>query len=132
VFQGRFKDQIVQEERYLLTLCRYVALNPVRAHLVKRPEDWRWSSYAATIGVRLAPGFLAVRPLLAQFGEGQTALLQTRFAKYVTGERDEEYFDERIRSGERVFGDGDFKARLGAPRGAASDPPTAAECTRIA
>ena len=44
VFQGRYKDQIVQREGYLLTLSRYVVMNPVRAQLVVHPGDWRWSS----------------------------------------------------------------------------------------
>ena len=52
VFQGRFKDQIVQQEGYLQALCRYIALNPVRAGLVDSPDNWEWSSYAATTGLR--------------------------------------------------------------------------------
>jgi putative transposase len=39
VFQGRFKAQIVQRDGYALALSRYVALNPVRARLVERPEQ---------------------------------------------------------------------------------------------
>ena len=39
LFQGRFKGFLVEKESYLLTLIRYVALNPVRADMVKRPED---------------------------------------------------------------------------------------------
>jgi putative transposase len=50
-FQGRFKDQIVQRERYLLALLRYIALNPVRAGLAPRPEEWDWSSYRALAGL---------------------------------------------------------------------------------
>ena len=44
VFQGRFKDQIVDEDAYMLTLSRYVAMNPVRAGLATSPEDWPWGS----------------------------------------------------------------------------------------
>jgi REP element-mobilizing transposase RayT len=33
VFQARFHSQVVQDDRYLLTVCRYVVLNPVRARL---------------------------------------------------------------------------------------------------
>ncbi len=57
VFQGRFKDQIVQRQDYLLTLGRYIVLNPVRAGLVTRPEQWQWSSYAGTVGLAPAPAF---------------------------------------------------------------------------
>lgn len=45
LFQGRYKAFIVDKERYLLELGRYIHLNPVRAGVVRRPEDFRWSSY---------------------------------------------------------------------------------------
>ena len=56
LFQGRFKAILVERESYLLELCRYVVLNPVRARMVADPGDWPWSSYRATvaIGRRLA------------------------------------------------------------------------------
>ena len=44
VYQGRFKGVPVQGDRHLLTAIRYVEQNPLRAALVKRPQDWRWSS----------------------------------------------------------------------------------------
>ena len=45
VFQGRFRAVLVEGQGHWLELSRYVHLNPVRAGLVRRPEDWRWSSY---------------------------------------------------------------------------------------
>jgi len=50
LFQGRYKAILVDKDNYLLELCRYVALNPVRAKIVKDPKDWRWSAYQATTG----------------------------------------------------------------------------------
>jgi putative transposase len=44
VYQGRFKSFPVQDEEYFLTVCRYVERNALRANLVQRAEDWRWSS----------------------------------------------------------------------------------------
>ena len=44
IYQGRFKSFPVQEDDHLLTLCRYVERNPLRADLVERAENWRWSS----------------------------------------------------------------------------------------
>lgn len=44
LFQGRFKSYLVDRERYLLALVRYIHLNPVRAGMVARPETYRWSS----------------------------------------------------------------------------------------
>jgi REP element-mobilizing transposase RayT len=45
LFQGRFKGIIVDKDAYLVTLSRYIHLNPVRANLVDRPENGRWTSY---------------------------------------------------------------------------------------
>lgn len=45
LFQGRYKAFIVDKENYLLELSRYIHLNPVRAGIVQRPEDYNWSSY---------------------------------------------------------------------------------------
>ncbi len=47
LFEGRFKASLVQSNRYLLTCCRYIELNPVRAGLVADPADYVWSSYRA-------------------------------------------------------------------------------------
>jgi REP-associated tyrosine transposase len=44
LYQGRFKSFVVQQDDYLLTVCRYVERNALRANLVKRAENWRWSS----------------------------------------------------------------------------------------
>jgi putative transposase len=44
LYQGRFKAFPVQSDEHLLTVLRYVERNAVRANLVKRAEDWRWSS----------------------------------------------------------------------------------------
>lgn len=45
LWESRYKSSAIQTEKYLLACCRYVELNPVRARLVARPEDYRWSSY---------------------------------------------------------------------------------------
>jgi len=44
LFQGRFKALLVEKDSYLLELARYIHLNPVRAKLAQRPEDYPWSS----------------------------------------------------------------------------------------
>ena|SRR5579862_804829 len=44
VYQGRYKSIPVQSDRHFLTLCLYVERNPVRAGLVRRADDWAWSS----------------------------------------------------------------------------------------
>jgi putative transposase len=44
LYQGRFKSFVIQSDHHFLTVCRYVEANPLRAGLVSRAEDWRWSS----------------------------------------------------------------------------------------
>jgi len=114
VFQGRFKEQIVQRQDYLLALCRYIAMNPVRAGLVSRPEDWKWSSYATTIGIGPAQPFVASTIVLRQFGDDELSDLQSKFAKFVTASALEDFVDARIRSNEDILGDATFKRSLNA------------------
>ena len=45
LLQGRFKGIIVDKDEYLVTLSRYIHLNPVRADIVQKPEEYRWTSY---------------------------------------------------------------------------------------
>jgi putative transposase len=45
LWEGRYKSCLVQEEAYLLTCQRYIELNPVRAGMVRHPEEYCWSSY---------------------------------------------------------------------------------------
>ncbi|TSC95364.1 MAG: hypothetical protein Athens101410_614 [Parcubacteria group bacterium Athens1014_10] len=71
LFQGRYKAILVDKDSYLLSLCRYVVLNPLRAGLVKWPQDWRWSSYMAIIGEVKKPCFLTVDWILFQFGSNK-------------------------------------------------------------
>lgn len=85
LFQGRFKAIVVDRESYLLKLARYVVLNPVRAGLVARPEEWPWSSYRATAGLPASEesGFLTTSWLLGQFSPDETTARQ-RYLDFVS------------------------------------------------
>jgi putative transposase len=58
LLQGRFKAILVDRDAYLLEVCRYVDLNPVRAALVDAVADWRWSSYRSHVGLAEGPAWL--------------------------------------------------------------------------
>ena len=47
LWEGRFRSCLTQTEDYVLACYRYIELNPVRAGMVTRPQDYRWSSYHA-------------------------------------------------------------------------------------
>lgn len=55
LWEGRFKSCLVDSDRHLLTVYRYIELNPVRAAMVAAPEDHRWSSVHAHLGHRPNP-----------------------------------------------------------------------------
>jgi putative transposase len=89
LFQGRYKAIIVEKEGYLLELCRYVVLNPVRAQMVTQPRAWRWSSYRATAGVEEVPPWLTVDWILGQFAQTR-GRAQGEYAQFVAeGHRQE-------------------------------------------
>jgi putative transposase len=67
VFQSRFHTTLVTGEAHLFEALRYVVLNPVRGAIAERPDDWRWSSYRATVGVNRSPGWLQSARVLALF-----------------------------------------------------------------
>ena len=70
VLQGRFKAIIVDRDNYLLELCRYVVLNPVRAKTTRKADTYQWSSYQATAG-------LANTPPLSDSGLAALAIRET-------------------------------------------------------
>ena len=74
LFQGRFASVVLDEE-HLMQAARTMALNPVRARLVQRPQDWAWSSLRAHLDGR-DDGLVTVAPLLERLGH-VTALVDT-------------------------------------------------------
>jgi putative transposase len=75
LFQGRFGSAAMDED-HLMAAFRYVALNPVKAGLVKDPADWPWSSAGAHIARRSTP-YVDVEPALSRIGD---------FAAFLAGE----------------------------------------------
>lgn len=83
LFQGRYKAILVDKDPYLLELARYVVLNPVRAKgMVRRLEDWPWSSYWAMVGAVPKPDWLTTDWLLSQFGKRRNIAMK-RYRQFV-------------------------------------------------
>lgn len=69
LFQGRFYSNQVDKESYFLEVTRYIHLNPFRAHLVLRAEDYPWSSYRIYLGLEEDPwGLVKRETILSLFG----------------------------------------------------------------
>lgn len=82
LFQGRYKAIIVEKDNHLMSLCRYAVLNPVRVGLIERPEQWRWSSYRATIGLVKRGSFLTIDWILSQF-DGRKRVAMEKYKRFV-------------------------------------------------
>ena len=81
LWQGRFSS-VAMDEEHLFGALRYVAFNPVRARLVDRAQDWRWSSAAAHIAGK-SNRFVDVAPALERVGDF-TAFLGEPFDEAMT------------------------------------------------
>jgi putative transposase len=102
------------DEAHLMTAARYVALNPVRAGLVARAQDWPWSSVRAHLDGRDDEA-VSVRPLLER---------APRFADLIEGEADEAGY-AALRGAEaigRPLGAPDFLAAIARQLGRAVTP----------
>ena len=82
ILQGRYKSILIDKENYLLELCRYVVLNPVRANMVEKAEEGKWSSYGATAGLKTVPNYLTGDWILGLFSNNK-AEAQKRYRKFV-------------------------------------------------
>jgi putative transposase len=94
VFQGRYKSILCQSDQYLGELVRYIHLNPVRARMVTRSEDYEYSGHRAYVGTD-SRGLVDVEPVLRHFGGTKRRAVEVyrRFVDAGVGERHrEEYY----------------------------------------
>jgi hypothetical protein len=82
---GRMSTRLL---KFSMLICRYVVLNPVRAHLVEHPDAWQWKSYRATSGKENPHPCLTIDWVLGQFSAKQDKARKEyqQFAKWEIGE----------------------------------------------
>jgi REP element-mobilizing transposase RayT len=87
LFQGRYKAILVDRDSYLLELSRYMHLNPVRAKMVERPEEYPYSSYDAYISGNVE--LVSVAPVLSMFSK-DTITARGKYRAFVESALSEE------------------------------------------
>jgi REP element-mobilizing transposase RayT len=102
LFQGRFKAILIEKEEYLLEVSRYIVLNPVRAGMVHRPDEWKWSSYLATAGLQRKPSFLTAEWIKTQFGKSD-AVAERAYEEYIMQGVGKKYPQEAL-TGQIILG----------------------------
>lgn len=95
LFQGRFKGIIVDKDEYLVTLSRYIHLNPVRAGIVEKPEDYKWTSYSVYIGKKVGNTFVDAADTLSRFSneKGKSVRAYRDFVEAGIGSEDNPFKD---------------------------------------
>ena len=121
LLEGRFKAIHVDREDYLLEVCRYVELNPVRAGLIESPAQWKWSSYRAHTGSAPPLTWLATAELLAVLtgrtpeGEPEFDAAQREYIGWVEAGRHLRLWSGSLRHGQYLGSDA-FVQRMMAER----------------
>jgi REP element-mobilizing transposase RayT len=90
LFQGRYKAIIIDADEYAAELSRYIHLNPVRAGIVKRPEEYKWSSYQYYTGRKKKPDWLRVDFILSYLGK-EIPTAQKRYNEFIKAELGREH-----------------------------------------
>ncbi len=112
LWEGRYRATIIDSDAYLLTCCRYIELNPVRANLVAHPRDYIWSSYRFHALGRANP-LLTPHELYLQLG--RTALARQQAYRALFRQHLSEEVLESIRDATNsawVLGSSRFTARM--------------------
>ena len=108
--RGATRASWLRSRTPLLELCRYVVLNRVRAAMVRAAEQWRWSSYLATVGRSAAPDWLQAQWVLSRFAaDRETA--RVAYRRFVAEGMDVESPWQSLR-GQIWLGGGEFRRRM--------------------
>jgi len=112
LFQGRFKAILIEEDEYATQLSRYIHLNPVRASIVARPEDYEWSSYRSYIGKSRTPSWLEKDFIHGYFADKQR-VAQKKYREFVEDLLGQEYSDPLKQAiGSSILGSQEFVDRI--------------------
>lgn len=90
LFQGRYKAIVIDVDEYASEVSRYIHLNPVRAGIVDKPEEYAWSSYMYYIGRKKIPEWIMGDFILGYFGK-EISDAQKRYLEFVDALAGQEY-----------------------------------------
>lgn len=118
LWEGRFKSSLVDSEIYLLTVSKYIELNPVRAQIVRHPAEYPWSSYQSNA---MGKAINLVTPHAVYKSLGKTAeKRQNAYRALFKDNQLAHHTLDKIRTAASkswVLGDSRFKARIEAQLG---------------
>lgn len=95
LFQDRFKSENVEERAYFLMVVRYIHQNPVKAGMVMRPDEWRWSSCCGYYDQETYPVGLLDSHLLLKMYSPDIKTAQKQFKEFNESRNDDECLEEK-------------------------------------
>jgi REP element-mobilizing transposase RayT len=111
LLQGRFKGIIVDKDRYLIALSRYIHLNPVRAKLVERPADYPWTSYKAFLDQKAEDSLVDTGDTLSYFSKHRKRAVRA-YREFVEAAEGKEENPFAAMEAGLLLGKGPFKAKV--------------------
>ena len=116
VWQGRYKSSIIDKDNYLIWCGLYIEINPLRAGLVEKPEDWQFSSYefyAFSKAHPLIEKLIDIDPYYYQGLGNSLKERQERYRQYINDVIDETFLKGiRDQLNEGVFGEKKFIQKM--------------------
>ncbi len=113
LWEGKFKSSPMSKDNYLLACSRYIEMNPVRAHIVKDPKDYVWSSYRYKTGDGEGATLLDPDPLYIDLGKDDNER-QENYRKWFKGSIPPQEWEiiRRAVNKSGAFGNNSFKERI--------------------
>jgi REP element-mobilizing transposase RayT len=111
LLQGRFKGIVVDKDRYLIALSRYIHLNPVRAGLVKKPGEYPWTSYRAFMDQEAENPLVDVGDTLSYFSKHRKKAVRA-YREFVEGEQGKKENPFAKLEAGLLLGEGPFRAKI--------------------
>lgn len=108
LFQDRFRSEVIENDRYLLSLTRYIHQNPIKAGLVKAPGEYRWSSYNGYVKEKDAYQNLIDKDIVLELFSNDKQQAQRLFKEFMNAESQDVFLD--LSNEQEVMGEQEAKA----------------------
>lgn len=111
LFQGRYKAILCDKDEYLLSLLKYIHLNPVRARVIKKPEEYPWSSHHWYAKKSSSNALIDIDQVLRMFSEDK-AEARKLYRVYIGDKKPVNREDIYSTIDQRILGDEEFADRV--------------------
>jgi len=111
LFQGRYKAILCDRDEYLLSLVNYIHLNPVRAKIVKIPDEYQWSSHLSYIKKADGINIIDTDQVLRMFSEDKQRARKL-YSAYMSNRQIVKKEDVYNTIGQRILGSEEFLEKV--------------------